>query len=212
MNNYKIISIDKLTNSTVCLKTERPNIEIKAGQCFSVGLPELSINREYSMYSDERANYLEFLIKIIDDGSLTKYFKNLRQNDVLELNGPFGEFCLNQPNMSNLKYLFIASGTGIAPFRSFLKSYKNIDYKLLHGIRFENERYHYKEYQKNRYIPCISRCSKKPKRVTDHLKDLKIDKNTHIYICGNRSMIADVLNILEDKKIHGDQIFTEVFF
>ena len=59
MNIYKVIEIEHLTESTYRLRTERPNVPIKAGQCFNVGILGAGVNREYSMYSAADAPYVE---------------------------------------------------------------------------------------------------------------------------------------------------------
>ena len=110
--------------------------------------------------------------------------------------------------------MFIATGTGIAPFHSFVERWPNLNYKLIHGIRHEEEQYHFEDYAKSRYFPCVSQPSDGSERfrVTDYLLNNELSKNILVYICGNRNMIVDVFNILHSKGVSGDKIVTEVFF
>jgi NAD(P)H-flavin reductase len=209
----KVISNESLSEYTYILRTERPDAAIKAGQCFSVGTSELGINREYSMYSDANAPYVDFLIREVPEGRVSSALRTKGPGSNVEISGPFGEFCLAEEKIEGSKFIFIASGTGIAPFHSFVKTYPNLDYKILHGIRHESEEYDSKDYIDESYISFISQ----PKtgisrRVTDGLSSHDFAGNEIFYLCGNRNMIVDCITILRDKKIHGDSIFMETFF
>jgi len=209
---HKIHKVETLTESIYLFRVERNDITFKAGQCFSLAPVGLGINREYSIYSGENDDYLEFLIKIIEGGTVTPQLKKLRAGDSMEISGPYGEFCLDNDKISSSKYLFIATGTGIAPFHSFVKTYPNLDYKIVHGIRYNDEKYG--SYPPAKYIAGVSReeTSDFKGRVTDYLLQTEISPETICYICGNRAMIIDVYDILRQKDLGGDNIITEVFF
>lgn len=214
MNTYPLIDIEHLSKHTFRLRIKRPDIPIKSGQCFNVGIPGLEINREYSMYSAANSEYLDFLIRSVEDGLVSSALQKLKSGDLIEVDGAYGEFCLKNPLDDDNEYLFIATGTGIAPFHSFVQTYPTINYKLLHGIRTDEERYHAQHYKEGPYIPCISQPAdgSKGTRVTDYLLTNKLPSNVQVYICGNRNMIIDAFEILHAKGISGDQIITEVFF
>lgn len=212
MSTYSVLNIEHKTQNTFCLRVERPIDSIKSGQCFNVGIPGMDINREYSMYSDAKAPYLEFLIRAIDDGLVSSRLQKLGVGDKVEVDGPYGEFCIS-PNNLDSKFVFIGSGTGIAPFHSFVKTYPNLNYTILHGIRYVNEAYDASDYQHGRYIPCISRNEGgESMRVTNFLKANPISQDSVVYLCGNRNMIIDAVQVLLDQGISGDQIISEVFF
>ena len=211
----KVIGNEKLSQSTFMLTVERPDIKIKAGQCFNIGTNETGVNREYSMYSDANADYVQFLIKEVECGVVSPCIAKLAVGDEVELEGPYGEFCIeNAIDRGDKAFTFIGTGTGIAPFRSFVKSFPTIDYKVIHGIRFEEERYHHDEYDAGTYMPCVSRPANgtSPERVTDFIRRNPIDNESTIFICGNRKMISEVFDICREQGINGNQLFTEVFF
>lgn len=212
MKTYSVLDIKKKTNETFCLKIDRPKVLIKAGQCFNVGLPGMDINREYSMYSDANAQYLEFLIRAVEGGIVSERLQQLNVGDQVEVDGPYGEFCI-QPAHSDRRFVFIASGTGVAPFHSFIKTYPDIDYQLIHGIRYDTEKYDESDYSRERYVPCISRSEMGPRiRVDEYLREYPTHKDSLVYLCGNRNMIIDCVQILLDQGLGGDQIISEVFF
>jgi ferredoxin--NADP+ reductase/benzoate/toluate 1,2-dioxygenase reductase subunit len=112
------------------------------------------------------------------------------------------------------KFVFIASGTGIAPFRSMVRTYPEIDYTLIHGVRHSIDAYDRQEYVSDRYILCSSRDAKGTYngRLTGYLKDCIFANETNFYLCGNSDMIFDALEILKVKGFERDQIHCEVYF
>lgn len=214
MNTYKVLEVEHLTQTAFRLRAERPNVPIKAGQCFNVGIPGSGVNREYSMYSGADDPYLDFLIQAVDGGCVSPRLQQLKTGDSIEIDGPYGEFCLRSPQEAGLQYLFIATGTGIAPFHSFVQTYKDLDYTILHGIRRSDEQYGAPAFLPGRYIPCVSGNSngQPATRVTDFLRTQSVSSNSIVYLCGNRNMIVDAFEILRDQGVPGDNLFTEVFF
>jgi len=215
MSAFKVLEIEYLTANTFKLRTERPQVHIKAGQCFNLGVPGAGVNREYSMYSDAEAPYLDFLIREVDGGSVSPALKKLKPGEHVEIDGPYGEFCLKTPAFNSKRhYLFLASGTGIAPFHSFALTYPGIEYTILHGIRHPDEQYGADDFAPGAYIPCISKnvLGRPSFRVTDYLQNHPAQPDSLVYLCGNRSMIVDAFEILRDQGVPGDNLFTEVFF
>lgn len=210
-HNYIVEKIEHLNGDSFILQVNRNNLEIKAGQCFSLGQPGTAVNREYSIYSGEKDEQLMFLIKKVEDGIVSQSLSELKKDDKIELSGPFGEFCIDKENL-NKKFLFICTGTGIAPFVSFTKTY-DLNYKIIHGVRKNDERFDHQEILNDKeYIPCVSREEGTEfKRVTDYIKNTSISEDTFIYLCGNRSMIVDVVELLNTKGNY-ENIYMEVFF
>jgi ferredoxin-NADP reductase len=214
MSSFKVISNRKLTDETFVLRTERPDVKILAGQCFSVGTKNLAINREYSMYSAADDPFVDFLIRKVEGGAVSTGLHELLVGDEVQIGGPYGQFCLNESLMFSKRYVFIASGTGIAPFHSFFQTYPKLNFELHHGVRHESETYDHSVYPEGTYRPYISRPSGNAmgRYVTSALQARQLGENEVFYLCGNRQMIIDCISILREKGIHGDSIFTETFF
>jgi ferredoxin-NADP reductase len=214
MKPFKVLQVEHLTNETFRIRTERPDVPILAGQCFNVGIPGASINREYSMYSDANGPYVDFLIKWVDGGSLTPALQRLQVGDLVEIDGPYGQFYLHDPEDTTRNYVFLATGTGVAPFHSFVATYPHMRYKLIHGIRHPNEQYNAEHYSLGCYVPCISRNvqGQASMRLTEYLRNNPVDTDTIVYLCGNRGMIVDAFEILRDQGVPGNNLLTEVFF
>ena len=211
--SHRVLDRRHLTEHTFVLRTTRPEGSIAAGQCFSVGTSDLAINREYSMYSAEGDPFVDFLIRVVDQGAVSTALSRLDEGDDVEVGGPYGSFCLDQNQVNDSPFVFIASGTGIAPFASYVKTYPNLNYTILHGVRYESELYDREIYRPGNYVPCVSRPeSGSGRRVTEALGEMDLDPSALFYLCGNRNMITDVIQVLRDKRIPGGQIFMETFF
>ena len=98
------------------------------------------------------------------------------------------------------KWIFIASGTGIAPFHSYIRSFDELDYTIIHGIRYQEEAYDKENYPSARYISCTSKDTSGTfhGRVTDYLRTRPADLNAVHMLCGNSNMIHEVMDILTE--------------
>jgi ferredoxin-NADP reductase len=99
-----------------------PRFGFVAGQWLSVKAttPEgEEITRAYSIASAPTENgHFAFCLNRVQDGFMSNYLCNLDEGAEISLQGPFGDFILRPPLRDTL---LIATGTGIAPFRSMLE-------------------------------------------------------------------------------------------
>jgi ferredoxin/flavodoxin---NADP+ reductase len=211
---HKVINIRNISPSTYAIRVERKNITFKAGQCFNLGVKSSGVNREYSIYSGESDPFLEFLVKEVKGGAVSPSLRKVQAGEEVELHGPYGSFILNLDQVAQSPFLFIGTGTGIAPFHSFVQSFPDLEYNLVVGIRTFVEQYDIADYDTSRLAWCVSRESGEGfnGRVTTYLKGIKLDPKSVCYLCGNQRMIHDVYDLLRENGISGDQIFTEAFF
>ena len=76
------------------------------------------VTRAYSIASPPSPNgSFAFCLNRVQDGFMSNYLCNLTEGSEVTFQGPFGDFILRQPLRDTI---FIATGTGIAPFRSML--------------------------------------------------------------------------------------------
>ncbi|AJA89980.1 hypothetical protein OY14_00675 [Borreliella chilensis] len=208
-----VLDNKSLNNKNYVLRFERKNIIFKEGQYLLLSLQNFH-SREYSIYSGVDDNFFEVLIRELEVGNISKKLRMLQAGDQIYADGPFGHFVLNDKHLKQNKlHYFIATGTGISPFHSFVKSKANLFYKLIHGIKTKSDKYNFKDYEN--YTSCISKDKEGDfsGRVTDYLKNDKIDSsNTVFYICGNNWMAFDVLDILREKSVACKNIKTEIYF
>jgi len=209
-----LIEIRKLTNSAFVLRFEKHDLSFTAGQHIALGIPDIIDTREYSIYSAEKDEAMEVLIKEVEEGYMSPKFGKLSIGQKVKVMKPVGYFTLNKDLLQSKKFVFIASGTGIAPFHSIVKSYPEINYTILHGIRTGEEAYEHNEYPKGKYISCTSRDNKGDfqGRVTNYLQQNSIDTQAIYYLCGNYEMIDDAYGILEKAGVKPENIKAEVYF
>lgn len=214
MTALKVLKNTRLSSGTFCISVQKPLVAVRAGQCYSVGLAELGVNREYSIYSGADENHLSFLIREISDGVVSSRLAQCRPGETVEVSGPYGDFCLNEQLIDSTNFVFIASGTGIAPFHSFVRTYPNLKYQIFHGVRYEDETYDSDDYSVNSYFKAISqpRGNTRAARVTDLLLTAELHGSSLYYLCGNQRMITDSIEVLKSRGVHGGTIYTETFF
>jgi len=208
-------NIRELTPTAYVLQFDRLNTPFRAGQHILLGKINDIQAREYSIYSAEQDEYFEVLIKKVMEGKVSRQLKSVKPGETLNFENPVGYFVLQDEHIKMRKFLFIASGTGIAPFHSFVRSYPGLEYKLLHGIRYSSDACEKEAYDKNRLVLCTSRDNKGDYygRVTDYLIENPVeDKNTLCYFCGNCEMIHEAYDILLKQGIPSENLFTEVYF
>jgi len=96
--------------------------------------------RQYSFCSAPSSSSFELVIDVSPMGPGSTYFLKKNVGDTVEVLAPLGNFMLSK---NSLKKVFVATGTGIAPFRSMLleemKRLRNQETKKL-GI-LENSRF-----------------------------------------------------------------------
>lgn len=210
----KVISKRYISNEIILLRVTRNHFKFNAGQYIAVSFPTEKEAREYSIYSGENDPYLEILLKTIPEGSFSKRLANLNINDELIIEGSYGCFVMKNDEVKTKNHLFIATGTGISPFKSYISTYPELNYKVLHGISVLKEQIEPESYAPHKLIYCVSHETSDhfKGRVTDFLEHYPIDKETVCHLCGNSAMINDVSDILEKKGILPQNIRTEAFF
>lgn len=211
----KVIGIRELTPSAYVIRFERNGLPFRAGQHILLGRKDDIQAREYSIYSSEHDDYFEVLIREVSEGHVSKQLRKMKPGDALNFENPVGYFTIKPEDILSKKFLFIASGTGIAPFHSFVRSYPGLDYKLLHGVRYTSEAYDKEHYSSDKHLLCTSRDSQGDfhGRVTDFLRRNPIeDKNTLCYFCGNCEMIHEAYDILLKQGVPSENLFAEVYF
>lgn len=146
--------------------------------------------------------------------------------DTCELMGPLGRFVF--ASESPRKAVFVATGTGVAPFYSMIlttiASGKNIPMALYFGVRFVEDIFLDTEFrdlsQKYPQFSYHLTLSKPPSdwkglsgHVTEHV--FSMEKNLSdcdYYLCGGRIMVEDVRKKLLDKGVAKERIFTELYY
>ena len=214
MNIHSVIALRPLTEHTFIVQLERRNLPFQTGQFITVRRPGTIDQREYTIYSGEKEDFLEVLVREVNDGKVTPQLKRLNPGDQVEIDGPFGFFRF-QPELFPVQdFLFIATGTGISPFHSFVRTYPNLNYQLVHGVRYATECYDHSHFDNDRITLCTTgdKNGHFNGRVTGYLAQRNINPGTQCFLCGNSEMIQQAFDILTGKGVPVQDIYTEVYF
>ncbi|MBI2712625.1 MAG: FAD-dependent oxidoreductase [Bdellovibrio sp.] len=205
-------------------------LEFKAGQFVSIVIPGAGpggrdLRRAYSIASPPETRPVELCIKIVEDGPGTNYLAKLRPGDTFRAFAPYGDFVYKPKPGKNV--CFIATGTGIAPFRSMVLSehfsaHLPAQTLCLLGVRKEDELLYLDAFDSVagvKFVPTITQPSPEwtgfKGRVTDYLRSLGADFNwvgTDYYLCGNGAMITEIKTLLAEKGVQKDSIHQEIYY
>ena len=196
----------------------------RPGQFMNLGLqlPGGFVSRSYSLASAP-AEPLEVLLARVGEGALTPALFELREGASLVLDPkPQGFFTFDYVPPHRDLWL-LATGTGLGPFLSMLRSGEAFERAerviLVHGTRGPLELAHREELETMardrgsafRYLPVLSRASEAGAlsgRVTQVLKSGELEgraaaqitpENAHFMLCGNPSMIDDIITLLGER-------------
>ena len=211
---HTVLEVINLTPETFIIRLDRKNFQFEPGQYVVIRIPDQNKGREYSIFSGTSDEYLDFLVREIPAGEFSRYLRNLKPGSELDVEGPKGFFILDEKSKSGHPILMIATGTGISPFHSYVTSYPDLNYRVIHGVHFKDEAYGRDSFLPERFLLCTSRhnAGEYFGRVSYYLKENPVDKNQICYLCGNSDMIDEVTTILENSGLPPENIRTEVFF
>ncbi len=239
MNLYTAEVIEKRQLSPNILEIDLELIDpqemdFKAGQCVGFHISEnfsgFNNKLEKRLYSiasvPSQKKRLTFCIDTSPMGLGSSLVLALKRKDRLVLEGPYGGFTVPENIEKNL--LFVATGVGIAPFRSMiidLLERREIKTKitLLFGVRSEENIFYFdlfadlaKKYRNFIFVPALSQ----PKgewngyhgRLTKYLDENHIESSvTAGYICGGVEMIKDTRAVLSAKGFGPRDVKVEIF-
>jgi ferredoxin--NADP+ reductase len=208
----KVLEVRRLTESTVVIRFERNELEFEPGQYIRIGMEGDAEIRDYSVYSGSNVEYVEVLVRRVEDGLVSKQLCDVEVGETVSVGGPYGHFKLIH-ELRGKPLLFVATGTGISPYHSFAESYPDLYYRLIHGTAKLDEAYE-SEFYGGHYFHCVSReeGGDFKGRVTEYLQTLEVPPETNAFLCGNCDMIYEAFDLLQDKGLPTAQIHTEVYF
>ena len=164
------------------------------------------LTRAYSIASPpgEDARF-SLCLNRVQDGFMSNFLCDMKEGDEIRCQGPFGDFILHPPMRDTI---FIATGTGIAPFRSMLhwlladeSRHQGKRLWLLFGNRCEKDIYYHDQFQRLagqhsnfHYWPTLSRGAAEWQGlrgyVQEHVPGIAQGRSDiDAYICGLDKMV-----------------------
>jgi len=203
------VALTELTKHLEFEMTGVPRFGFVAGQwmSFKTSMPNgEEITRAYSIASPPaNDNQFALCLNRVQDGFMSNFLCDIEENTELHCQGPFGDFILRPPMRDTV---FIATGTGIAPFRSMLHWLFGDDSRhqgkqlwLVFGNRSEKDIYYHEEFlhlaQEHatfHYLPTLSREGSEWQGLRGYVQDhvsaiVQGRTNMHAYICGLDKMV-----------------------
>ncbi|MGA9390868.1 MAG: FAD-dependent oxidoreductase [Candidatus Sulfotelmatobacter sp.] len=208
----RLVSSDSLSENTQHLEFEmvgESRFGFVAGQWLSLRQSKPDgeeITRAYSICSPPADEHrFALCLNRVQDGFMSNFLCDMKTGEEVSLQGPFGDFILHPPLRDTL---FIATGTGIAPFRSMLHwllaekaRHQEKHLWLLFGNRREEDMYYHSEFLRLaeldsnfHYLPTLSRASDGWQGlrgyVQRHVPEIAQGRfDMHAYICGLDKMV-----------------------
>jgi ferredoxin-NADP reductase len=174
---------------------------------------------------------IEIAVSYVDGGAATKLLGELPHGGTIDASGPYGRFCLQEAD-HHPRYLLIATGTGVTPYRAMLPQIQQLlaagdrEVVLLYGARNEGELLYGEEFEafaKDHpgftFHGCLSRQPRavpRPNDRTGHvqavLSELQPTAERDIaYLCGNPNMVDAAFAALKEFGLPVHQIRREKY-
>jgi CDP-4-dehydro-6-deoxyglucose reductase len=205
---------------------EVERVEFMPGQfvSFTDTVRGKKITRAYSIASaPSGTNRFELCLNLVTEGIFSPHLFAMKPGDAVDMLPPLGQFVLRHPDRDSI---LIATGTGIAPFRSILRAHlieTSPSFTLLFGVRYEHSLMYRGEFEELarrfstfRFWPTLTRPDPEWKgrtgRVQAHLKTaIGERRDVDVFLCGLRAMVDDVRNILKEMGFDRRQILYEKY-
>jgi ferredoxin--NADP+ reductase len=196
----------------------------EATEEFQEAIPDKLIKRAYSIASASHDNSVEFYITLVRSGALTPRLFNLKLGDEIWMGKKaVGMFTLDSID-ENHNIVLIATGTGVAPYMSMLRSdalHRKGKIMVIHGAANSWDLGYRSElallenmFPDLAYIPTITRPGEEHaewKGETRYIEEIWMDgiaekqwgfkpipEDTHVFLCGNPKMVEGMVNVLSE--------------
>ena len=213
--------------------TDPSAMDFKAGQYVEIDVPAVArgdapVYRAYSIASPpEDAGAIELIIRLVPGGICTTWvFTMLKEGDPVKFNGPYGQFGLTD---TDRPMVWVAGGSGMAPFRGMVRHMKNAGIRrpvtFFFGALAKRDlclvdefRALEKEMPGLTFIPALSQPAPEDQWdgeaglitqvVERHVTDAK---DVEFYLCGSAGMIDASIKVIKGKNVGDDRIFYDKF-
>jgi ferredoxin-NADP reductase len=224
----KLISAEKITPFVKHFAFEREDGTVphyQPGQFITLHIPVADgkkVHRSYSVANAPSAdNRIELSAAYVKGGIASELLFNLQPGEKVTAIGPHGLFTLKEEKPK--RYILIATGTGVTPYRSMLSTLEKrfgdsdhpLSVDLILGVRtreealFKNEflnfsekfpQFHFQVVYSREKTESLDLSFESTGYVQDRLPHLNLDPTQDIvYLCGNPGMIDATFALLTEQ-------------
>jgi ferredoxin-NADP reductase len=213
-SEHRVETVNVINDDLFELVLDRNGMKFTPGDCVAIYTGE-DKSRPYSIASGTTEGALRFIIRKMKDGEVSPWLMDRIPGDIVRITPPFGWFRPGQ-DIGDAPFVFLATGTGIAPFLSHLKTFDRNPELCLYGVRRVADAFGYSE-MKIRHPArlAVSRehaAGHHHGRISDLYGSLPLNAETHYYCCGLESMVYEASEWLQTNGIDLVNIHREVFF
>ena len=194
------------------------------GQYMNLIVPDTTQSRSYSFSSMPKDGVVNFLVRNIPGGLMSTYLtQHAKIGDALTMTGPVGSFYLRDIKRP---VLFLAGGTGLAPFLAMLdeidRTGSSHPIHMIYGVTHvadlvETDKLNAvaAKIPNFTFTTCVAdAASDHPRKgyVTHHLPDERLNGgDVDIYLCGPPPMVDAVRSFLDGKGVKPANFYYEKF-
>lgn len=197
----EVVSVRQIAAETMLLEVSvGEKLEFEPGQYVRIHPAGADVSRSYSMANQPGSDRLEFFIRLVPGGAFSGWLAQAKAGDKVELSAPHGTFFLRDESRPRL---FVAGGTGVAPFLSMLRSMsaraRELPTTVLIGARSPGHLFALDELEAlRRDMPHVDLKLAVEQDAapgchagypTDLICDLGLDPATRVYLCGPPPMV-----------------------
>jgi CDP-4-dehydro-6-deoxyglucose reductase len=203
-------------------------LDFQAGQfvSFSHDLAGKEITRAYSIASAPTGgNRFALCLNLVPGGHFSPFLFEMQPGGSVAMQGPLGTFTLRDPSRD---MVWVATGTGIAPFRGMLDAWRGHPaprgrVSLIYGARYENHLLYRADFAEAaatlpgfEFHPTLSRPGAEWAGRQGHVQSHVLEaiggrRDVQVYICGLRLMVDDMRAQLKALGFDRKQIVSERF-
>lgn len=178
------------------------------------------LRRSYSLATvPGESDLIEFALSYFKGGAASEFLFNLEPGQTIDASGPYGRLVLRGEDKPK-RYIFIATGTGVTPYRSMLPALEqrladdpNLQIVLLQGVQGQKHalypdefvefakrhpRFDFKLYYSREHLakPAPHECVGYVQTAFNGL--ILNPEQDIIYLCGNPHMIDNAVDLVKD--------------
>ncbi|MDF3128037.1 FAD-binding oxidoreductase [Kiritimatiellaeota bacterium B1221] len=205
----EVLSNVHLGDGIYALRLQSPFSDWKPGDCIAVYDGEgRGISRPYSLCGSTSDSELELWVRQFPGGQVSEFLCGCRSGDRIQVSPPFGYFRPAEPRTADK--LYFATGTGIAPFLSAIRSGAAQPREVYWGLRQPLEKM--PDFPLNIFLSQSQHPEWRTGRISHILSEVNFTEATHVYACGLDRMIEEVLGYFSSQGLAESQLHRECFF